>query len=339
VNDGGQVVGFATLNTDPDPFSPFGTSVHAFLWQNGVMQDLGTLGGPDSVPSTGGINQRNGLVAGASYINSIPNDTTGIPTLAPFLWKNGTMTNLGTLGGTIGSASLANNGGQVTGVSDLAGDLMSHPFLWKHGVMRDLGTLGGDNGTPTGLNDAGAVVGWADLPGSQTFGAFLWKDGVMKDLGRIGSDPCSRARAINSHGQVVGSTSDCVFALHAFLWEHGGPMVDLNQLVQSTSGFQVLIADNITERGEIAGTGVPAGCDNVDTCGHVFLMIPCDENHRGECADNSMIEVSTPQASAAATAYPATMKQGSESPLRAIDQLRNRLMPRYHIPNGAKPSK
>jgi len=162
---------------------------------------------------------------------------------------------------------------------------------------------------------------------------------VMRYLGTIGSDPCSRARAINSHGQVVGSTSDCTFALHAFLWEKGGPMVDLNQLVQSSSGFQVLIADNINERGEIAGTGVPAGCDNIDTCGHVFLMIPCDENHRGECADTSMIEVSSPQASAAAAAYPATMKQGRESPLRAIDQLRNRLMPRYHIPNGAKPSK
>jgi probable HAF family extracellular repeat protein len=67
VNDGGQVVGGATLNTDPDPFSPFGTSVHAFLWQNGVMQDIGTLGGPDALPSNGGINQRNGLIAGASY--------------------------------------------------------------------------------------------------------------------------------------------------------------------------------------------------------------------------------------------------------------------------------
>ena len=339
VNDGGQVVGFSTLNTDPDPFSLFGASVHAFLWQGGVMQDIGTLGGPDSVPTAGGINQRNGLIAGASYINSTPNPGTGIPTVDPFLWKNGTMTDLGTLGGTIGSASLANNRGQVAGVSDLAGDLISHPFLWKHGVMSDLGTLGGDNGTPAGLNDAGAVVGWADLPGSQTFGAFLWKRGVMRYLGTIGSDPCSRARAINSHGQVVGSTSDCTFALHAFLWEKGGPMVDLNQLVQSSSGFQVLNADNINERGEIAGTGVPAGCDNIDTCGHVFLMIPCDENHRGECADTSMIEVSSPQASAAAAAYPATMKQGRESPLRAIDQLRNRLMPRYHIPNGAKPSK
>jgi probable HAF family extracellular repeat protein len=340
VNDGGQVVGYATLNTDPDPFSFLGTSLHAFLWQDGQMRDLGTLGGPDSIASNGGINQQNGLVAGASFINSIPNGT-GIPTLDPFLWKNGTMTDLGTLGGTIGFASLANNRGQVAGQSNLAGDLTMHPFLWDDGVLTDLGTLGGDNGTANWLNDAGAVVGFADLPGSQTFGAFLWKEGVMRYLGTIGSDPCSKARAINSHGQIVGSTSDCTFALHAFLWEKGGPMVDLNQLVQSNSGFQVLIAHNINERGEIAGTGVPAGCDkkNVDTCGHVFLMIPCDENHRGVCADNSLIEAATPQTAALTGERPTTMKQGSESPVRPIDQFRNQLMRRDRSADGAKPSK
>ena len=113
-------------------------------------------------------------------------------------------------------------------------------------------------------------------------------------------------------------------------------MVDLNQLVQSSSGFQVLIAYNINERGEIAGTGVPAGCDNIDTCGHLFLLIPCDENHRGQCADNSMIELSSPQTGAPTARHPAAGEQGSESPLRPIDQFRNRLMPRYHIPDGAK---
>jgi probable HAF family extracellular repeat protein len=339
VNDWGEVVGFSTLNTIPDPYSFLGTSFHTFIWQNGHMRDLGTLGGPDAGPSQGGINQRFGLVAGASYINSIPNGTTGVPTQDPFLWDNGTMTDLGTLGGTIGFAAVANNRGEVAGQSNLAGDLTFHPFLWDHRNITDLGTLGGDNGTANWLNDAGEVVGRADRTGSQTFGAFLWKRGIMTDLGEVGSDPCSNARAINSSEQIVGSSSDCTNPLHAFLWEQGGPMVDLNTLVRSNSGFQVLIAYNINERGEIAGTGVPAGCQpaDIDTCGHVFLMIPCDQGHRGECEDDSMIEAEISQDSSPRVRHPMTTKRGSES-LDSVESLRNRGT--YHLPSqSTAPSK
>src|SRR6266566_2968106 len=91
VNNGGQVVGISTINIVPDPFGFAGGSIHPFLWQNGVMQDLGTLGGPDAFAFPGCGTQRNNLVTGFSLIDEVVNPTTGFPTVHPFLWEDGNM--------------------------------------------------------------------------------------------------------------------------------------------------------------------------------------------------------------------------------------------------------
>jgi probable HAF family extracellular repeat protein len=235
MNNQDQVVGLA-LNGIPDSFSflGLGTQTHAFLWQDGAMQDLGTLGGPDSWAAS--VNEH-GEIAGWSFTNFTPNATTGVPTQDPVLWTNGKMRDLGTLGGTWGvvgnrsggSGEGLNNRGQVTGTSNLAGDLTYHAFLWDRGVLRDLHTLGGPNSEAYWMNDSGAVVGRSDISGaSGNHHAFLWKDGVMLDLGVPAGQPCSTALAINAFGQVIVNTGICgQGGGPGCLWENGS-LYDLN---------------------------------------------------------------------------------------------------------------
>jgi probable HAF family extracellular repeat protein len=337
INDQNQIVGGA-LNTILDPYSsgitesflfftPAATQARATLWQNGVIHDLGTLGGNDAVAEY--VNER-GQIAGVSYTSAIPNPGTGIPTIDPFLWVDSKMRDLGTLGGTFGFPTWINNFGQVVGQSNLTGDETHHPFLSTGGrTMKDLGTLGGDTGSAFWINDDGEIVGQADLPGSgaQTHHGFLWKHGAMTDLGTVDGDPCSVGLSINLQGQIAGASTDCTEYQHAFLWENGGPMIDLNTLIIPGSGLIARDADYINDSGEIAGRGV---LPNGDV--HAILLVP-----DGDCDDDCEGRIAAGQNNAAPMQYAGTMKQGSELPASRVDQLRNRFGRGYHL-SGQPPA-
>ncbi len=271
INDWGQVAGYAS-NTTPDPyaqdFSPYpsATQWRAAIWQNGSVRNLGTLGGPDSMAAY--VNDR-GQVAGESFTNSTPNPANGgFPTMDPFLWQNGVMHDLGTLGGTFGYINWMNSRGDVVGSSDLPGDATAHPFLWNGHRLVDLGTLGGDNGVSYWVNDTGSVVGSADVPGSQTHHGFLWNNGIIRDLPPTGGDPCSNAYVINDASHAVGADTDCQGNnLNAMLWENGSAF-NLNSLVGSTP-LHLTEAFYISPRGQIACIGTLPNGDS-----HVVLLIP-----------------------------------------------------------------
>jgi probable HAF family extracellular repeat protein len=308
LNDHGQVAGFA-LNAVPDPFSFYylaflssnGTQTRAFLWdKNNGMRDLGTLGtGNDAFASF--LNAR-GQVAGFAYTNAIPNPTTGIPTVDPFLWdKRNGMQDLGTFGGTFGNPTALNNRGEVIGFSNLSGDQSFHPFLWEQGNLLDLytNTSGGNPLTADAISEEGEIVGAAAFP-NQSSDAYLWRKGVATDLGHLEGDCGSRAWAINSKNQIAGVSLPCAgIQGRAFLWENDS-IVDLNTLVPPGSSLKLLFPMAINDRGEITGTGVPPGCGDDDggTCGRAFFIIPCDEGHPDiEGCDYSPVEVSTVAAS------------------------------------------
>jgi probable HAF family extracellular repeat protein len=87
VNEAGQIAGTSTTSSG---------EIHAFLWQNGVMTDLGTLGGSTSRPTTilpSSPLSEAGHVIGLS---TIAGDDTEAHS---FIWHDGVMRDLGTLGG------------------------------------------------------------------------------------------------------------------------------------------------------------------------------------------------------------------------------------------------
>ena len=105
-------------------------------------------------------------------------------------------------------------------------------------------------------------------------------------------------------------------------------MVDLQTLVINGSNLTLGEAFFIYDSGEILVRGfLPNGNE------HGVVLIPCDEKHPGECEDYSRINAPVPQVGSPAKELPAIIQQGKDAPTSPVNQLRNRLMQRYHIPS------
>jgi len=330
MNIKGQVVGGAYLPGD--------VIFHASLWQHGTVTDLGSLqGGPFSITYTN-PNER-GEVSG--YSNTQTPDPNGEDFCLAgthliclgFVWRDGVMSALPTLGGINGQAYQINDRGQVVGVAEnntpdatcSVFSLEAKPVVWQDGMVQELQTVPGDpDGWGYGINDQGQIVGatgtcfanqpaaslhavlWPDgpggglvdlgnlggtnsnipfyisnqgqvvglsgVPGNIYWHAFLWTQATgMQDLGTLPGDSWSWANNINDKNQAVGISFPPVANERAFIWQNG-VMTDLNTLIPAGSPLYLLEAFGINNRGQIAGWGQLANGDY-----RAFLLDPCED--------------------------------------------------------------
>jgi uncharacterized membrane protein len=302
-----QVVGDAeTSHSDPngEDFCGFygsgapwsGTTCRGFLWQDGWMIPLSTLGGHNGAASA--INNQGEVAGNAETATTDSTCPPYDPTQGqyqvlqdkPVVWENGHIKELPTYGGDPDGFAIAiNDNGQVAGASGVCSTLNVinglylspvHALLWDHGKVTNLGSLGGNFGNQAhNINDRGQVVGVSDLPGDAVFHGFIWSRSTgMQDVPPLGGDTYSVALAINDSGEVGGVSIDSTFStLTAFVVLDGAP-TDLNTLISADSPLQLQTACSINSRGEITGLAVEKSTGEY----RGYLAIPVGRHESGQ---------------------------------------------------------
>jgi probable HAF family extracellular repeat protein len=279
INGNGNVVGYCEGAEEEETGAPI---VRGFVWNGTAMLPLPTLGGRNSYAYA--INSR-GEVAG---------DADAADGRYPVVWRQGAR-KPGLITGAAGTAVVLNDDGTAAGVDPegklvLLGPLApketvdfatgakitvaginakgkvvgsmeveggsgrkKRAFLLSDGRVEELATLGGEAETPASINSAGQVAGSAQRRDG-VWHACLWDGSAALDL----STPpgwSSRGTGINVVGEVVGTATHIESGLScACLWRNGA-VTDLNTLIPPDSGWELLSAEGINDRGDIIGTG------------------------------------------------------------------------------------
>lgn len=250
VDKRGEVI---ALGDTANPSSPAdvdsnrdGFASRAFVFRNGATTSFGTLGGASS--GAFAISDRGEIVGGADTGPIDP--ATGLTEgHAVIFQRDGTLVDLGTLGGTQSTAFAVNNHGEIAGGSSnpvpanpglslglsfggFAAATQSHAALWdRRGIIHDLGTLGGSGSFAGFLNERGQAAGISFTANNAAIHPFVTVAGAMADVGTLGGS-VGFIDWLNNHGEAVGRSNVTdtpppgVF--HAFLWD--GSIHDLGTL-------------------------------------------------------------------------------------------------------------
>ena len=257
INNRSQVIGTLILQrgSTVEAWKPYSRGV---LSQNGKVTRLGVL--------PGGI-----FSSGAEAINASGDIVGYSATLGfghAFLYSHGKMVDLGVPPRfDSSSANGINSSGEIVAYARV----MSPPylkagFLWKSGKWQLLSM----NVVPIAINDNGTALGYRTTDNAKrtatATACFLWRRGSQTPIGSF------TPKAINNREEVVGYIAPETGARRqvfgnpnsppshpfAVLWK-SGRLYRLDALVPKSSGWQIISANGINNRGEIVGGGIHKG--------------------------------------------------------------------------------
>ncbi len=175
INEAGRVVGASTDGV--------GRS-QAFVWSK--AQGMSHLPCPWGTCEAIDINN-------SGQVLIVAEDETGDKSTSYFWSPDGTLTNIGSLGGPSTRGQEINDHGQIIGTSETSFGVES-AFFWS----RDTGMLNLGGSKAVTLNEQGQVVGWASSY------AFFW-DSATDTFRRIGDmDVQAQPFDMNNRGEIVG---------------------------------------------------------------------------------------------------------------------------------------
>jgi probable HAF family extracellular repeat protein len=265
-------------------YSPSPLPCVPFVWQNGKMVRLETLGGANGVATQ--INNRDVIAGYAENTSADPScPKPQHYEFKPAVWSRGEIHELSTRGDPEGVALTINDRGQAAGGSGTCAAFNPvwlwnfqpvHALLWQHGVATDLGNLGGKlNNFAHDINNLGRIVGGSDVAGDATSHAFQWTaDAKMEDLGAVNDavdhDFFSVGLGVDDAGQIVGVSASADFSIVRAFLRQNGKLVDLNGLVAGSTPLYLMTACSITSKGEIIGIALDPNTGKI----HSYLATP-----------------------------------------------------------------
>ncbi len=314
INASGQVTGYsdtgkmvptgATCRDGRKSLPCMAEVIHAFLWSNGTMTDLGSLGGA--------LSQGTAISSSGEVVGLSTTTTKAGATGSPFLWNGQSMTALSAPTGPAG----INNSGQIVGQCFDATLTQSTACVVSNGAITNLPSPESNpaiectyiNTVPAGIPAAVAINNNGEILGDCFYGslgvAIVWTNDtptVLPSLGGAATADESSGRAISSNGLVVGTSETSTGAEDGFLWQNGastltdlgpnfspaavnasgvivggqdvysnGTLQNLNTLIPANSGYQILSATGINDNGQIIANATDTATGQT----HALLLTP-----------------------------------------------------------------